>query len=96
MDNLRGLNYSGRTSQTESGRTCQRWDSQHPHPHGHGDLADQENYCRNVDNAEDRPWCFTTDANKEWEYCDVRTCSTCRFNVLMLCETRDSIRKPAN
>lgn len=32
------------------------------------------NYCRNPD-GEPRPWCFTTDPNKRWEYCDIPRCS---------------------
>lgn len=32
------------------------------------------NYCRNPD-GELRPWCFTTDPNKRWEFCDIPRCS---------------------
>ncbi|ERE86382.1 plasminogen [Cricetulus griseus] len=31
------------------------------------------NYCRNPD-GEPRPWCFTKDPNKRWEYCDIPRC----------------------
>lgn len=31
------------------------------------------NYCRNPD-GEPRPWCFTTDPNKRWEFCDIPRC----------------------
>lgn len=31
------------------------------------------NYCRNPDN-ERRPWCYTTDPDTRWEYCNVTRC----------------------
>lgn len=34
----------------------------------------KKNYCRNPD-GEPRPWCFTTDPNKRWEFCDIPRCS---------------------
>ena len=33
------------------------------------------NYCRNPDNSAGGPWCYTTDPNTRWEYCDVPKCS---------------------
>lgn len=32
------------------------------------------NYCRNPDN-ERQPWCYTTDPNTRWEYCQVPSCN---------------------
>ncbi|KAH0622431.1 hypothetical protein JD844_024733 [Phrynosoma platyrhinos] len=75
-----GENYRGKTSVTESGTTCQSWAAQAPHKHArtpenypckHGGL--EENYCRNPD-GETMPWCYTTDSNKRWEYCDIPSC----------------------
>ena len=60
--------YDGTTSKTISGRTCQRWDSQTPHRHRHYSLADDENYCRDPNNA-GAPWCYTTDADQPTEFC---------------------------
>ena len=31
------------------------------------------NFCRNPDGG-DRVWCYTTDSDFRWEYCDVPTC----------------------
>ncbi|XP_028397378.1 uncharacterized protein LOC114521159 [Dendronephthya gigantea] len=39
------------------------------------ELNNAENYCRNPKNSGQRPWCFTTDRNKRWEYCDVPKCT---------------------
>lgn len=59
---------------TESGRNCQRWDSQVPHAHTHctqpGCSAD-ENYCRNPDSRAIGAWCYTTDPTKRFEKCDL-------------------------
>lgn len=32
-----------------------------------------DNYCRNPDGRH-RPWCFTTDPNTPWEYCNIKVC----------------------
>uniref|UniRef100_A0A8C5TIC6 Kringle domain-containing protein n=1 Tax=Malurus cyaneus samueli TaxID=2593467 RepID=A0A8C5TIC6_9PASS len=76
-----GEDYHGEVARTESGLECQRWDAQEPHimefiPTESGrpwkDL--KMNYCRNPD-GELRPWCFTTNPNKRWEYCNIPRCS---------------------
>ncbi|XP_028996569.2 plasminogen-like [Betta splendens] len=74
----RGQAYRGTIAVTESGRTCQSWSSQTPHQHNRtpenypcNDL--DNNYCRNPDN-EKRPWCYTTDPDSRWEYCNVPSC----------------------
>ncbi|XP_061168128.1 plasminogen-like [Saccostrea echinata] len=70
----KGLEYRGTTSVTRSGRKCQRWDSQYPHYHYFYRLASvNENFCRNPD-SDSRPWCYTTDPQKRWEYCDIPVC----------------------
>ncbi|CAH1777726.1 unnamed protein product [Owenia fusiformis] len=78
-----GMWYSGKLSVTKSGRTCQRWDAQYPHQHTWNNilhfpedtLAEASNYCRNPDEMSDGPWCYTTDSNSRWEFCDVKLCS---------------------
>merc|ERR1719396_265533 len=70
--------YRGTISTTASGLECQRWDTKDPHTHNRtpqnfpdSDLS--ENYCRNPD-GEPATWCYTTDPNKRWDYCDVPVC----------------------
>ena len=47
------------------------WSSQTPHIH---DYSESEwNYCRNPD-EEPKPWCYTTDPDKRWEFCDIPVC----------------------
>jgi len=81
-DTTMGLEYKGKISVTKNGRSCQRWDAQAPHAHTRKDaskypdatLADAADYCRNPDNEPNGPWCYTTDSDKRWEYCDVPMC----------------------
>ncbi|KAI0241195.1 hypothetical protein LSAT2_000115 [Lamellibrachia satsuma] len=51
-----------------------------PHNHNCGKYnSKRQNYCTNVDtnNAceESRPWCYTTDPKKRWEFCDIPVCT---------------------
>ena len=75
---LNGSNYNGDISVTASGIPCQSWAEQCPHRHTmsitYPELNDAKNYCRNPQNSGKRPWCFTTDRNKRWEYCEIPKC----------------------
>ncbi|XP_067685028.1 apolipoprotein(a)-like [Haliotis asinina] len=73
--------YLGTLNITNTGRTCQRWDTDYPHgrvffPRGMsaGDpaLVNESNYCRMPGHA--IPWCYTTDPNVRWEECSVPSC----------------------
>ena len=70
----RGLDYSGTTSVTKFGQTCQRWDKQTPHKHHLKGGNLKENYCRNPDNEPGGPWCFTIMKESRWQYCDIPIC----------------------
>ena len=76
---LNGSSYRGEISVTASGIPCQSWTEQCPHRHTmnttYPELNDAKNYCRNPQNSGQRPWCFTTDPNKRWEYCDIPKCT---------------------
>lgn len=66
--------YRGCQNTTISGRTCRHWtESQKYWPDNYPDkgLGDH-NYCRNPD-GEPTIWCFTTDPQKEWEFCNPRS-----------------------
>ena len=75
---LNGSSYHGNISVTASGIPCQSWTEQCPHRHTmnntYPELHNAKNYCRNPQNSGQRPWCFTTDRNKRWEYCDIPKC----------------------
>ncbi|XP_033636995.1 inactive tyrosine-protein kinase transmembrane receptor ROR1-like [Asterias rubens] len=74
-----GIHYRGKVNHTKSGYECQPWDSQQPHGHylmpaTYPELAGGHNYCRNPDNALDKPWCFTMNPNIRAEKCDISKC----------------------
>lgn len=76
------IDYRGTIAFTKSGKQCQAWAAQEPHSHklapeeksGYG-LEGGHNYCRNPDESEEGAWCYTTDPNVRWEYCDVPNCT---------------------
>ncbi|XP_078579507.1 apolipoprotein(a)-like isoform X2 [Branchiostoma floridae x Branchiostoma japonicum] len=75
-----GTTYRGKVRTTKSGHTCQRWDSSSPHRHQHLQKYPyhglDENFCRNPTGRPlaEGPWCYTTDPDVEWEYCDIPEC----------------------
>ncbi|CAB9524868.1 Hepatocyte growth factor-like protein [Seminavis robusta] len=67
-------NYQGNLNVTESGASCQTWESAtsfRPEKYESLALDLDTNYCRNP-NGEKRAWCFTNDP--EWEFCAVPNC----------------------
>merc|ERR1711862_487815 len=71
--------YRGTISTTASGLECQRWDTQDPNTHNrtpqrYPDSDLSENYCRNPGETGSAAWCYTTNPNKRWDYCDVPLC----------------------
>nr|XP_039251939.1 plasminogen-like isoform X1 [Styela clava] len=75
IDDPLGVKYRGTQSQTRSGIECQRWTDNSPHRRNYWppNPETHENYCRNPD-GESEVWCYTTDVNVRWEYCDVPKC----------------------
>jgi len=80
-DIVRQSDYRGTISTTTSGYTCQSWETQSPHSHtrtpqNYPDkgLQGNHNHCRNPDNEPGGTWCYTTDPNVRWQYCDVPSC----------------------
>ncbi|KAM6992248.1 plasminogen [Tautogolabrus adspersus] len=76
-----GATYRGPTSITILGVTCMAWSSQNPHTHNsftpqtHPSKGLEGNSCRNPDNDVNGPWCYTTDRNKKWDYCQIPDCA---------------------
>ncbi|XP_077874920.1 plasminogen isoform X1 [Ictidomys tridecemlineatus] len=74
-----GKTYRGTVSKTKSGTVCQRWSANYPHkpnffPEKFPREGLEENYCRNPDNDEKGPWCYTMDPEKRFEYCNIPEC----------------------
>ncbi|XP_040453260.1 plasminogen-like isoform X2 [Falco naumanni] len=80
--NGNGKDYRGTVAKTARGRTCQEWSSQKPHSHKyftpvtHPGAGLDKNFCRNPDGDVNGVWCFTTDPEKKWEYCEIPRCSS--------------------
>ncbi|XP_048462133.1 hepatocyte growth factor-like protein [Rhincodon typus] len=75
----RGVTYRGYKSITKSGKMCQHWSSNVPHEHRNSPSQFPEkgldlNYCRNPDNDENGPWCYTMDWHTRLEDCAVKRC----------------------
>lgn len=74
--------YTGHTSVTKDGNTCQSWAQDTPHQHKYHDnnmfpddtVADAANHCRSPDN-DVTPWCYTSNENVRWQYCNIPRCS---------------------
>uniref|UniRef100_A0A8C0W347 Kringle domain-containing protein n=1 Tax=Castor canadensis TaxID=51338 RepID=A0A8C0W347_CASCN len=74
-----GKSYRGTMSKTKSGVTCQKWSliylgklSFYPEKYPTEGL--EENYCRNPDSDENGPWCYTTNPDQRFDYCDIPEC----------------------
>ncbi|XP_056283620.1 plasminogen isoform X2 [Pseudoliparis swirei] len=76
-----GHTYRGPTTITILGVTCQAWSAQSPHQHtsftpqSHPTRGLEGNECRNPDGDVNGPWCYTTDRNKKWDYCQIPDCA---------------------
>lgn len=91
--------YRGTIARTVSGRTCQKWTDQSPHTHirtpgiyPNAGLGDH-NYCRNPD-EEPGAWCYTTDADKRWELCDIPECPTIDTTTFVVLRDHPSVSHP--
>ena len=69
-----GASYSGKLNVTASGRTCQVWAASQPHEHSYTYMG-EHNHCRNPDGDPSGVWCYTTDPDKDLEYCSVPICA---------------------
>ncbi|XP_060079380.1 plasminogen-like [Ylistrum balloti] len=68
------VSYEKTVSVTVLGIDCQRWDSVTPHiPYYLRGRSDLHNWCRIPDHTA-RPWCYTTDPNKRWDFCLIIDC----------------------
>jgi len=75
-----GADYRGYIGYTKSGRVCQDWNSQSPHVHKYGpeiypNTGLVANFCRIGGWTRGyKPWCYTMDEDKVWEYCNIPIC----------------------
>ncbi|CAG0889785.1 unnamed protein product [Darwinula stevensoni] len=83
----KGKEYVGTKDVTETGKPCIKWESQ-PYDVPWDFLSKSDyagnflnldpeihnNYCRNPSLFRERPWCFVSDPDIKWEYCDIPFC----------------------
>ncbi|CAC5393643.1 PLG [Mytilus coruscus] len=74
--------YMGKRTCGLSGTSCQLWNQQSPHMHSHvsSDFPDLDidlamNYCRDPAGTRGEPWCYTTNQNITWEFCEIPQCA---------------------
>ncbi|XP_029817483.1 plasminogen-like, partial [Manacus vitellinus] len=75
----KGVDYRGTEAKTQKGVRCQKWADNSPHkpnytPEKYPNAGLEENYCRNPDNDEKGPWCYTTDPDTRFDYCNIPEC----------------------
>ncbi|CAG0898592.1 unnamed protein product [Darwinula stevensoni] len=84
----KGKEYVGTKDVTETGKPCLDWESQpygmpwdffnqemgYSDHFIYGDPGIHKNYCRNPSLQRERPWCFVSDPDIKWEYCDIPFC----------------------
>ncbi|XP_070589907.1 plasminogen [Erythrolamprus reginae] len=78
-----GVDYRGTESKTQNGVVCQKWNVNRPHkpnytPSLYPNASLEENYCRNPDEDVQGPWCYTTNPETRYDYCNIHECEeTC-------------------
>jgi len=92
-DNSR-VQYFGKQNTTKSGIPCQKWTETSPHFHTkfpdkfpNAGLGDH-NFCRDPD-GNGQLWCYTTDPDTRFEYCDVQECTAEQIEELSVCDDVD-------
>ncbi|XP_069751965.1 prothrombin [Narcine bancroftii] len=74
-----GSNYRGNVSITISGKQCQSWSINFPHKAEYNPVTNNQsdltrNYCRNPDDNQRGPWCYTKDPTVKLEACYIPRC----------------------
>ena len=81
-----GDEYTGTLSRTYSNVKCESWSGTHFGPADFPDASvqDAHNYCRNPDKDAGGPWCFISDRDPDWQYCDVACCPTGKASTFLI------------
>ena len=80
-----GWGYRGQVDTTEFGLPCQAWTSQTPHRHPRlppHEVLGAGFACRNPWGLSHRPWCYTADPTRRWQYCHVPSCGEFYSDVI--------------
>lgn len=87
VEGSRGVNYRGPQSITRNGLMCQKWNPQIMRSN-YMNVASEEilselsghNYCRNIDNDPEGPWCYTTNPRVPKDFCNIQPCGSINNN----------------
>ena len=80
---------------TLSGLNCQRWNSNSPHYPKYKPIITMHNNCSSPD-GDDKPWCYTTNPNVRWEYCqpECKVISTTSTTTMITTTTTTTTTTP--
>ena len=100
LPSVKDARYVGNIDTTKEGKHCQRWDTNIPHPPNPKYTRDtfvdkrmDHNYCRNPTPPDaGGPWCYTTNRNTIWEYCDIPSCGMCLCTLFCCMEYGGRVR----
>ena len=83
-----GFDYAGTASKTLSGEKCQPWSEVSELTHFHfpdNNVSHAKNFCRNPNNANHGPWCYTNTTSHETMSCSIPLCEEedpgCKANL---------------
>ena len=85
---IKGAEYNGMIAQDKYGRTCRAWSE----TEYSNDIRADSNYCRNMGNDHDGPWCYTWDhgwyeSNCNIPYCKMKFSTTNIDNFRQECKS---------
>jgi len=85
-----GKDFRANVSVTEKGFVCQAWNVTKPRyhllsPEDHPEIGGGHNFCRNPGGQKEKPWCFTTNSDTKFDFCDIPRCGEIsKLNILVM------------
>lgn len=89
---IQGSDYAGNISHTKQGYECRAWKDIQNHVRYDYEFPEKsiyaaKNLCRNPDNDEYGPWCYTMEGEVEWQQCLIPFCKGyCHYDKSPFCD----------